>query len=378
MFFQIEHKDKHCAARKGKIFLEHGIVEVPVFMPVGTQASVKALTQEELEDIGTDIILCNAYHLYLRPGLEIISLAGGIHSFMSWNKPILTDSGGFQLFSLAHLKKVTDEGVIFQSHIDGSRHHITPEEMIKFQMDIGADIIMSFDECTPYPVLHKDAEKSMQRTIVWEKNGFNFWKEKREQAYPQLFGILQGSVYEDLREKCAAELCSMDFPGYAIGGVSVGETDEERWRIIETSAALLPADKPRYLMGVGAPEDVLWAIRCGVDMFDCVMPTRNARNGCIFTSHGKLNIRNACFVRDFNPLDEECDCPVCTRYTRAYLSHLYRAKEILAFRLNTLHNVYFMLKLFQKVRQAISEDRYLDFYQDFISKYNIGKLEVEG
>ncbi len=372
MFFKIEHKDKNCDARIGKINLAHGEVEVPVFMPVGTQASVKALTQEELEEIGTTIILCNAYHLYLRPGLETLSLAGGIHNFMSWNKPILTDSGGFQLFSLAHLNKVTNEGVIFQSHIDGSRHHITPEKMIQFQMDIGADIIMSFDECTPYPVSHKDAEKSMRRTIVWEKKGFEYWKERNGKSHSQLFGILQGSVYEDLRVKCAGELCGMDFPGFAIGGVSVGETDEERHKITEISAQLLPENKPRYLMGVGAPEDVLWAIRCGVDMFDCVMPTRNARNGCLFTSHGKLNIRNARFVHDFSPLDEECNCPVCKRYTRAYLSHLYRAKEILAFRLNTLHNVYFMLNLFEKIRQAIREDRYLDFYNDFFSKYNIG------
>ncbi len=372
MFFQIEHKDENCKARTGKISLAHGEVEVPVFMPVGTQASVKALTQEELEAIGTTVILCNAYHLYLRPGLETLSLAGGIHSFMNWSRPILTDSGGFQLFSLAHLNKVTDEGVIFQSHIDGSRHYITPEKMIDFQMKIGADIIMSFDECTSYPVSHRDAEKSMRRTLIWERKGFEYWKEQKGKTTSYLFGILQGSVYEDLRKGCAEELCEMDFPGFAIGGVSVGETDEERHRITEFSSQLLPEDKPRYLMGVGAPEDILWAIRCGVDMFDCVMPTRNARNGCLFTTHGKLNIRNARYVHDFNPIDEECDCPVCRRYTRAYLSHLYRAKEILAFRLNTLHNVYFMLKLFENIRQSIRENRFVNFYNEFLSKYNIG------
>lgn len=370
MFFEITHKDISSSARTGRLHLPHGVVETPIFMPVGTQATVKALDLEDLEQLGTQIILCNSYHLYLRPGEEIIQQAGGLHSFMTWHKPLLTDSGGFQVFSLTQLTKVTDEGVIFRSHIDGSKHHLTPERMIQFQITLGADIIMSFDECTTYPITHQKAKKSMLRTVHWAERGYQLWKNSEAQARVSLFGIVQGSVYEDLRKECVELLSKLDFPGYAIGGVSVGEPDEDRFRITEITASYLPVHKPRYLMGVGSPEDVLWAIQCGVDMFDCVMPTRNARNGSLFTSHGRINIRNAKYVRDFQPIDEECNCPVCKRYTRAYLSHLYRAKEITALRLNTLHNVYFMLKLCEQARDAIRKNQFSNFYRAFLNKYN--------
>ncbi|MCX8065176.1 MAG: tRNA guanosine(34) transglycosylase Tgt [Candidatus Hydrogenedentes bacterium] len=371
MFFALEHTDKNTSARIGKLILPHGEVLTPVFMPVGTQGSVKALSHEDLETLGAEIILCNAYHLYLRPGPEVIKKAGGLHKFIGWDKPILTDSGGFQVFSLAHLNKVNDEGVIFQSHIDGSRHNLTPEDMIRFQMILGADIIMSFDECLPYPSKYEDAEKSVIRTIKWAERGYRCWKEEGGESTSDLFGIVQGGVYEDLRERCVQSLCAIDFPGYAIGGVSVDEPDEEKKRIISFTTPLLPEDKPRYLMGVGSPEDLLFGVYCGIDMFDCVMPTRNARNGCLFTSRGRVNIRNAKYVKDFTPLDEDCNCPVCKRYTKAYLSHLYRAKEISALRLNTIHNIYFMFSLCKLVRKAIKEDRFLDFYNNFLNEYNI-------
>lgn len=377
MFFVVEHRDKNTFARVGKLFLPYGEVTTPVFMPVGTQGSVKALSHEDLEYLGAEIILCNAYHLYLRPGEKVIKEAGGLHKFIGWEKPILTDSGGFQVFSLAHLNKVTDDGVLFQSHIDGSQHYLTPEDMIRFQLLLGADIIMSFDECLPYPSEYKDAEKSVFRTIKWAERGYRIWENEGGVSTSYLFGIVQGGVYEDLREKCVKALCEIEFPGYAIGGVSVDEPEEEKKRIINFTTPLLPEDKPRYLMGVGSPEDLLFGVSCGVDMFDCVMPTRNARNGCLFTSKGRVNIRNAKYVRDFTPLDENCNCPVCKRYTKAYLSHLYRAKEITALRLNTIHNVYFMLNLCNLVRDAIRKGEFSNFYSNFIKEYNIASVSEE-
>lgn len=369
MRYTVEATDPGCAARAGRLQLPHGEVKTPIFMPVGTQATVKALSQEDLDMIGAQIILGNAYHLYLRPGTETLEAAGGIHGFMNWKKPVLTDSGGFQVFSLGALNKVTPEGVTFQSHLDGSRHLFTPAKAVDIQISIGADIMMCFDECTSYPVTRETAEKSMRMTHDWAIQCKAQW-EQREATRQALFGIVQGSVFEDLRQESAAGLVDLDFPGYAIGGVSVGESKEEMIQAVEWAAPHLPEEKPRYLMGVGPPEDVLNAIERGVDMFDCVMPTRNARNGSLFTSTGKLNIKNARFARDFGPLDEACNCLVCRTYTRAYLHHLFRAGEILSLRLNTLHNLSFMLQLADSAREAIGDGRFLDFKRTFLQTYS--------
>jgi queuine tRNA-ribosyltransferase len=367
--FDIEARDPGCAARAGRLRLPHGEVETPVFMPVGTQGTVKALCQEDLETLGAQIILGNAYHLYLRPGTEILEMAGGLHQFMQWPRPILTDSGGFQVFSLGALNKVTPEGVAFQSHIDGSRHMFTPEKSMDVQISIGADIIMCFDECTDHPATREKAETSMRMTLDWAARSKQRWEE-REAANQALFGIVQGNVFEDLRRESAAGTVDLDFPGYAIGGVSVGESKEDMYQVVQWTAPLLPEEKPRYLMGVGPPEDILYAIEHGVDMFDCVMPTRNARNGSLFTWQGKVNIKNAAHLKDLGPLDPQCGCPVCRRYSRAYLSHLFRAGEITALRLNTLHNLWFMLDFAANVRQAIRAGRFLDFKQGFLRAYS--------
>ncbi len=369
--FEVEARDPHCGARTGRLHTRHGTVETPVFMPVGTKGSVKALSQEDLRLIGARLILGNAYHLYLRPGTEILSRAGGLHGFMGWDGAILTDSGGFQVFSLAQLSKVSPEGVEFQSHIDGSRHFLTPEGVIDIQSAIGADIIMCFDECTAYPATRKEAADSMEMTVAWARRCKARWAEgERERPSQALFGIVQGSTYEDLRVQCAAELVDIGFPGYAIGGVSVGESKEEMYDVVGWTAPRLPDEAPRYLMGVGPPEDMLEAVEQGVDMFDCVMPTRNARNGCLFTSEGKLNIKNRRFCDDFEPLDARCSCPVCTTYTRAYLAHLYRSGEILALRLNTLHNLFHMLELAANARKAIRAGRFLEFKRAFLETYS--------
>jgi queuine tRNA-ribosyltransferase len=368
MTFEVQHTDPGCAARAGVLRLPHGEVETPVFMPVGTQASVKALSQEDLRAIGAQIILGNAYHLFLRPGTEVLERAGGLHRFMNWDRPILTDSGGFQIFSLSGLTKVTEDGATFQSHLDGSRHFMSPERAIDVQVAIGADIMMCLDECTTYPVSEKDAESSMRMTLAWARRCRDRWREG-DAAQQALFGIVQGSTYRPYREECAARLVALDFPGYAIGGVSVGESKEEMYAVTAWTAPLLPEDKPRYLMGVGAPEDVLEGIERGIDMFDCVMPTRNARNGSLFTSQGRINIKNRRFRDDFGPLDPACLCPVCTTYTRAYLSHLYRAGEILALRLNTLHNLSFMLRLAADCRHAISRGQFLEFKRAFLTQF---------
>lgn len=366
--FEVLARDGATAARVGRLSLPHGEIETPIFMPVGTQGSVKALSQQDLRDIGARIILGNAYHLYLRPGVELLQKAGGLHKFMKWDRPILTDSGGFQVFSLASLNKITDEGVAFQSHIDGSRHFLTPEMAIDVEIGIGADIIMCFDECTTFPVTRDAAASSMRRTLAWAKRCRDRWVERAacEQA---LFGIVQGSIFEDLRIESLDGTVDIGFPGYAIGGVSVGESKEEMIQAVDWVAPRLPEEKPRYLMGVGPPEDILEAIERGIDMFDCVMPTRNARNGSLFTSEGRLNIKNRRFMDDFGPLDADCDCPVCSTYTRAYLSHLYRAGEILALRLNTLHNLFFMLRLCANARQAIRAGRFREFKGAFLGRY---------
>lgn len=338
-------------------------------MPVGTQGTVKALTPDDLRVAGAEIILGNAYHLYLRPGTDILEEAGGLHKFMCWDRPILTDSGGFQVFSLSSLNKVTPEGVTFQSHIDGSRHMFTPEKAVDIQVSIGGDIIMCFDECTSHPVSHETAARSMRMTLDWAERCKARWLERDAEAH-SLFGIVQGNVYEDLRVESVEATVEIGFPGYAIGGVSVGERKEEMLAAVEWCAPKLPAAQPRYLMGVGPPEDMLDAIERGVDMFDCVMPTRNARNGTLFTSFGRVNIKNERYRTDFGPLDPACGCPVCTTYSRAYLSHLFRAGEILALRLNTLHNLCFMVALAADCREAIREGRFMDFKRSFLAAYS--------
>jgi queuine tRNA-ribosyltransferase len=366
--YEVEARDTRCRARAGRLHTPHGVVETPVFMPVGTQATVKAMTQEELRSLGAQIILGNAYHLYLRPGTEVLADAGGLHRFMGWDRAILTDSGGFQLFSLAELSKVTRDGVTFQSHIDGSRHTLTPEDAVDVQITIGADIMMCLDECTGFPVEEHAAAESMRMTADWAARCRQRWVE-RDAGSQALFGIIQGSTYEHLRRESVERTVALDFPGYAIGGVSVGEGKEAMAQAVEWTAPLLPAEKPRYLMGVGPPEDILDAVERGVDMFDCVMPTRNARNGCLFTSQGKVNIKNKKYQRDFGPLDPACRCPVCRTYSRAYLRHLFMAREILSLRLNTLHNLFFMLHLSAAMREAIRAGRYIEFKASFLQHY---------
>jgi queuine tRNA-ribosyltransferase len=366
--FTIDARDPQCAARTGRLQTPHGEIETPIFMPVGTQATVKTLSQEDLRAIHAQIILGNAYHLYLRPGIEILEKAGGLHRFMNWDRPILTDSGGFQVFSLSKLNKVTPDGVAFQSHIDGSRHFFSPETAIDVERAIGADIIMCFDECTAYPATYDVAAQSMEMTLDWAARCKARWQEK-DDGTQALFGIVQGSTHESLRRASAQGLVDIGFPGYAIGGVSVGETKEEMVQATTWSTAHLPEDKPRYLMGVGPPEDILAAVELGVDMFDCVMPTRNARNGSLFTSAGKVNIKNVANKEDFGPLDPACGCPVCQTYSRAYLCHLYRAGETLGLRLNTLHNLWFMLEFAANLRHAIKVGQFLEFKREFLANY---------
>jgi queuine tRNA-ribosyltransferase len=377
MTFEVEAVDPHCGARAGRLRTPHGEILTPVFMPVGTQGSVKALSQEDLAALNARIILGNAYHLYLRPGTETLEMAGGLHGFMGWDRSILTDSGGFQVFSLDGLTKVSNDGVQFQSHLDGSRHFFTPEKAIDVQHSIGSDIMMCFDECTKYPATREHAEHSMNMTHAWAKRCRTHW-ESLGASHQALFGIVQGSVYEDLRQESARALVDLDFPGYAIGGVSVGESKAEMRKVVDWVAPLLPEHKPRYLMGVGPPEDFLDSIAMGIDMFDCVMPTRNARNGSLFTTQGKLNIKNARFARDFTPLDPVWPCPVGGHYSRAYMHHLYRAGEILALRLNTLHNVNFMLSLAVHAREAILQGAFLDFKRAFLGAFQSGENQASG
>lgn len=365
--FTVLKRDNSCAARLGKLQTGHGKVDTPVFMPVGTQATVKAMTAEELYEIGVDIILSNTYHLYLRPGEELVQEAGGLHTFMNWKRSILTDSGGFQVFSLSALRHITDEGARFQSHIDGSTHFLTPEKAVDIQEKLGADIIMCFDECAPYPCSYEAAEDAVRRTTLWAQR----CHDAHEHNGQALFGIIQGNVFPDLRKKSARELITLDFPGYAIGGLSVGEPKEDMYAILDVMHPILPEEKPRYLMGVGAPEDLLEGVRRGIDMFDCVLPTRLARHGTAYTSKGKITVRNAPFARDLSPLDPECDCYVCRNYTRAYIRHLIKAEEILAHRLLTYHNIYFLVKLMENIRNAIKEGEFLRFYQQFLASYRV-------
>ena len=368
MHFTITHEDSRTKARAGRIQLRHGEVETPVFMPVGTQASVKALDSDDLHHVGAEIILGNTYHLYLRPGVETLESLGGIHGFMNWDRPVLTDSGGFQIFSLSSLNKVSEEGVLFQSSLDGTRHFFSPEKAIEVQGSIGADIIMCLDECTEYPASYDRAAASQALTERWAHRCKAQW-ERQGSNEQNLFAIVQGGVYESLRRESAQSMASLDLPGYAIGGGSVGGSKDEMEQAVEWSTALLPHDKPRYLMGVGAPEDLLKAIAHGVDMFDCVMPTRNARHGRLFTRHGPINIKNARFARDPGPIDTDCECPACRAYSRAYLHHLFRARELSVMRLNTLHNLSFMIQLTAGVRQAIRNNAYGAFVNAFLQTY---------
>lgn len=351
--FTLIKKDSSSGARLGRLITAHGTVETPAFMPVGTQGSVKALSPRDLEEMGCQMILANTYHLYLRPGVEVIRDLGGLHRFMGWNGPILTDSGGYQVFSLGALRKITEEGARFQSHLDGSSHLLTPEKVVQIQEDLGSDISMVLDECIPHPSSREYVKISTARTVRWAERSLK----ARKKSAQALFGIIQGGMYEDLRAECARELTPIPFDGFAVGGLGVGEGEATLNSIGAFTAGLLPENRPRYLMGVGRPEDLIFAVRCGYDLFDCVLPTRNARTGTLFTSRGKINIKRAEFSTDPRPVDESCDCYCCRHFSRAYLRHLYHSGEILAAQLHTIHNVHFYHRLMDKFRQLIREDR---------------------
>ncbi len=365
--FEIIKKDGFSRARLGSVETDHGSFTTPVFLPVGTQGAVKSLTPEELVEIGVETILGNTYHLYLRPGHEIIGRLGGLHTFIHWERPILTDSGGFQIFSLGSLRKISEEGVAFQSHLDGSSHFLTPEKVTEIQTVLGSDIAMVLDECVPYPSPYEYTKTSMERTSRWAKRCLQV----RQENDPALFAIVQGGVHRDLREKSAQTLVEMGFQGYAIGGLSVGEPKEAMLDVLAWTTPLLPEHAPRYLMGVGTPEDILDAVMLGVDFFDCVLPTRNARNGTLFTSSGKISIKQAQYAEDQRSLDESCACYTCRHYSRAYLRHLYLSKEILSSRLNTIHNLYYYINLLKKIKEAIQEDRLLNFYRAHTSHHGL-------
>lgn len=362
---EIIHVCKQSGARYGFLHTPHGKVEIPMFMPVGTLANVKTLTPEELVAIKSGVILANTYHLTLRPGAELVAKAGGLHKFMNYTGPILTDSGGFQVFSLAKNRKITEEGVLFSSHLSGEKLFFTPESVMKIQEQLGADIIMSFDECIDFPVTHEYAKKSTERTIRWAKRGLNAHK-REDQA---LFGIVQGGEFSDLRKYSAIETVKLDFDGYSIGGTSIGEPKDVFLKMVDDSVPYLPLDKPRYLMGIGSIDYILEGIARGVDMFDSVLPTRIARHGAVMTRNGRLNIRKELFKEDFRPLEESCDCYTCQNYSRAYIRHLYVSKEQLAQRLLSIHNLRFLIKLVEEARQAIQEDSFLSFKEEVLIKF---------
>ena len=365
--YELLHICKQTGARRGIIHTPHGDIQTPIFMPVGTQATVKSMTPEELKDkIKTQIILSNTYHLYLRPGHKLVEEAGGLHKFMRWDRPILTDCGGFQVFSLSDLRTISEDGVEFKSHLDGSKHMFTPEKVMEIENSLGADIIMSFDECCPYPSTYEYAKNSMERTTRWAKRCKKAHQKPDKQG---LFGIVQGGMYKDLREKSAKDLVAMDFPGYAVGGLSVGEPKELMCDVLEYTTKFLPENKPRYLMGVGTPDYLLEAAVRGIDMCDCVLPTRIARNGTAMTWNGKVVVRNATYEKDFSPLDTECDCYTCKNYTRAYIRHLVKANEILGIRLLSIHNLRFLTKLMERVREEIENDNLGNFKDEFYKKY---------
>jgi queuine tRNA-ribosyltransferase len=366
--YELIKKDKYSNARCGIIHTSRGDIPTPIFMPVGTRATVKTMTPEELKDIDAKIILGNTYHLYLKPGMDVMKKAGGLHKFMNRDGPILTDSGGFQVFSLSDMRKISEEGVEFRSHIDGSKHFFTPEKSIEIQNDIHSDIMMSFDECISYPSEYDYVKDSTLRTIRRAKRGLDYHKNN---SHPDqaLFGIIQGGMFKDLRKMSIEETCAMDFDGFSLGGLSVGESKEEMIEILEYATPLLPEDKPRYNMGVGTPDYLFESFEAGIDMADCVLPTRIARNGTALTHKGRLVVRNASYKEDFTPLDHECDCYVCKNYSRAYIRHLMNVNEILGARLLTYHNLYFLLKLCENIRKAIMEDRFLEYKKEFYAKY---------
>lgn len=371
MGFQLIKKDKKAKARLGKLTTAHGVIDTPCFMPVGTQGTVKGITPAQLKDAGAQVVLSNAYHLFLRPGMEIIRKAGGLHCFMSWQGPILTDSGGYQVFSLALLRKLSDKGVDFQSHIDGFRHFITPEDVIRIQSDLGSDIMMPLDECVHYPCGRDQAEVAMKRTVAWAKRSKDFFSQLQTPNSQLLFGIIQGATFDDLRKECAERIAEIGFDGYAVGGVSVGEPKDLMYNTLRFITDLIPQDSPRYCMGVGMPEDIIECVSQGIDMFDCVVPTRYGRNGTAFTSSGKFIVRNATFAQDFSPLDGRCGCYTCKNFSRAYLRHLFNAEEMLGAQLVSLHNIHFYLGLMSKIREAISRDGFIEFKKGFLAEYNV-------
>ena len=372
--FEVTHVCKQSGARTGILHTPHGDVLTPMFMPVGTLATIKFVSPEEITEMNAGVILANTYHLWLRPGEDIVKEAGGLHKFMNVNNPILTDSGGFQVFSLMENRKITEEGVHFKNHLNGDKLFLSPEKAIQIQNDLGADIIMSFDECPPYPSTHAYMKDSVERTLRWAKRG----KEAHANDKQALFGIVQGGEFEDLRAYSAQELVKMDFPGYSIGGTSVGESKETMYKMIDYAIKYLPLEKPRYLMGVGSTDAILEGVLRGVDMFDCVLPTRIARHGTLMTSTGRLNIRNAKNERDFGPIDAECDCYTCKNYSRAYLRHLIRCNEGLGMRLLSIHNLRFLIKLTEEVRLAIQEDRFLDFKEAYFKKHKLNSVDSRG
>ena len=365
--YELLHECKQTGARRGILHTPHGDIQTPTFMPVGTQATVKSMTPEELKkEVKAEIILSNTYHLYLRPGHKLVEEAGGLHNFMKWDRPILTDSGGFQVFSLGELRTITEEGVEFKSHLDGSRHMFTPESVMEIENSLGADIIMAFDECCPYPSTYDYTKQSMERTTRWAKRCKEAHNRPNEQG---LFGIIQGGFYKDLREKSTNDLIELDLPGYAIGGISVGEPKEKFLEILNYTAPLMPKNKPRYLMGVGTPDYLIESAMAGIDMCDCVLPTRIARNGTAMTWNGKVVVRNATYERDWRPLDSECDCYTCKNYSRAYIRHLVKANEILGIRLLSIHNLRFLTNLMEKVKIEIECDNLRTFKEEFYKKY---------
>jgi queuine tRNA-ribosyltransferase len=374
MIFKTLHKDKDSRARLGILKTAHGEVQTPVFMPVGTQGSVKTLSNDEVKTCGASIILGNAYHLFLRPGLDVIKKAGGLHEFMGWDRPILTDSGGYQVFSLAVLRKISEKGVEFSSHIDGAKHFITPEDVIDIQKTLGSDIMMIFDECVHYPAARDYVEQSLELTTKWARRSKEYLRSTQNAVRctrdQLLFGIVQGSTYTDLRKKAVEDLLEIGFDGYAIGGVSVGEPNELIHEISSYTASLLPEDRARYLMGMGTAPDILEAISNGIDMFDCVVPTRNGRNGQAFTWSGELQLRNAEYKEDFTPIDKDCGCMACRNYTRAYIRHLFNTQELLGLRLVSLHNVHFYVKLVELSREAIRDGSFSEFRKAFVKKYS--------
>ena len=369
--FTLLKTDTSSNARAGILHTRRGDVETPVFMPVGTQATVKAVSPDELRAMGAGIILGNTYHLHVRPGEEVIRDLGGLHAFMGWDRAILTDSGGFQVFSLSKLRRITEEGVHFQNHLDGTPTFIGPETSMRIQRDLGSDVVMAFDECPPFPCTREEAARSLELTTRWERRSRDWWREQQQEGRPLLFGIVQGSSYEDLRETSARSLVEIGFDGYAVGGVSVGEPEPEMMKAVESSVPFLPEASPRYAMGLGTPPQLVEMVARGIDMFDCVLPTRIARNGTAFTASGTLNLKNAPFARDPGPIEEGCNCPACSTFSRAYLRHLIKAEEILGLRLVTLHNLHFYLGLMRRIRETILDGSFASFRREFVSSYRV-------